>query len=101
MILEIGTKSYSDDLLSFKKAMSHMESLLGAYNGYSLGEPSSKFGWTFFKVAFKADLQEGIEAKFADMLAKYKWSGKEQRFASFVADYLDSRGCKVKVSVPG
>ena len=61
MVLEVGTKNYADDLLSIKKALSHMETLVGGYNGYVLSEPSSKFGWTFFKLAFKPNLQNGIE----------------------------------------
>ena len=97
MVLEIGTKNYEDALLSIKKALSHMESLLGAYNGYVLGEPSSKFGWTFFKLAFKPNLQNGIEEKFSDMLAKYQWSDNQQKFVKFMTDYFDSRGCDVKV----
>ncbi len=42
VVLEVGTKNYVDDLLSIKKALSHMESLVGEYNGYVLSEPSSK-----------------------------------------------------------
>ena len=99
MVLEIGTKNYSDDLLSIKKALSHIESLLGAYNGYILSEPSSKFGWTFFKLAFKPNLQNGIEEKFSDMLAKYQWSDNEQKFVKFMTDYFASKGCNVKVRI--
>ena len=102
MILEIGTTNYSDDLLCIKKAMSHMESLLGAYNGYTVSDPSERFGWTFFKMVFRPDLRAGIEDRFADMLARYRSKDPGQRFAEFVADYLDSKGCKVRVSVvPG
>ena len=97
IVLEIGTKKYEDDLLSIKKALSHMESLLGVYNGYVLGEPSSKFGWTFFKLAFKPNLRKGIEEKFSDMLAKYQWSDNQQKFVKFMTDYFDSRGCDVKI----
>ena len=99
IILEVGTKNYADDLLSIKKALSHMESLVGGYNGYVLGEPSSKFGWTFFKLAFKPNLQTGIEEKFSDMLAKYQWSDQPQKFAKFMTDYFISRGCDVKLKV--
>ena len=97
MVLEIGTKNYEDDLLSIKKALSHMESLLGAYNGYVLGEPSSKFGWTFFKLVFKPNLQNGIEVKFSDMLAKYQWSDDQQKFVKFMTAYFGSKGCELKV----
>ncbi len=95
--LEIECRNYVDDLLSVKKALSHMESLVGCYNGYVLSEPSSKFGWTFFKLAFKTDLQNGIEEKFSGMLEKYTWCDQLEKFTKFMGDYFDSRDCNVKV----
>lgn len=97
--LEISTKNYLDDLIAIKKALSHMESLLGAYNGYLLSEPTSNFGWTFFKLAFKPNLQSGIEEKFADMLDKYRWSNPSEKFAKFMTDYFNSRGCNVRIKI--
>ncbi len=99
MILEVGTKNYADDLLSIKKALSHMESLVGGYNGYVISEPSSKFGWTFFKLAFKPNLQNGIEEKFSDMLTKYRSSDQPHKFAEFMTDYFISKGCDVKIKI--
>ena len=99
IVLEVGTKNYVDDLLSIKKSLSHMESLLGCYNGYALSEPSTKFGWTFFKLAFKPELQNGIEEKFSDMLEKYRWNDEPQKFVKFMTDYFLSRGCNVKIKL--
>ena len=93
MVFEVGTKNYVDDLLSIKKALSHIETLVGGYNGYVLSEPSSKFGWTFFKLAFKPNLQNGIEEKFSDMLEKYPSGDQSQKFAKFMIDFFQSRGC--------
>jgi hypothetical protein len=100
VVLEVGTKNYVDDLLSIKKALSHMESLVGSYNGYVLSEPSSKFGWTFFKLSFQPNLQNGIEEKFSDMIAKYERNDQSQKFAKFMTDYFISRGCDVKIKIP-
>jgi hypothetical protein len=97
VVLEVGTKNYVDDLLSIKKSLSHMETLVGEYNGYVLSEPSSKFGWTFFKLSFKPNLQNGIEEKFSDMLVKYRSIDQSQKFANFMTDYLHSRGCDVTI----
>jgi len=99
IVLEIGTKNYIDDLLSIKKSLSHIESLLGCYNGYVLGEPSTKFGWTFFRLAFKPELQTGIEEKFSDMIEKYPWTDQPQKFVKFMTDYFLSRGCNVKIKL--
>ena len=99
VVLEVGTKNYVDDLLSIKKALSHMESLVGGYNGYVLSEPSSKFGWTFFKLSFKPNLQNDIEEKFSDMIAKYDSNDQPQKFAKFMTDYFISKGCDVKIKI--
>jgi hypothetical protein len=99
IVLEVGTKNYADDLLSIKKALSHMETLVDGYNGYVLGEPSSKFGWTFFKLVFKPNLQNGIEEKFSDMIAKYRSNSQPEKFTNFVTDYFISKGCNVKIKI--
>ncbi len=103
IVLEVGTKNYADDLLSIKKALSHMESLTGGYNGYALSEPSSKFGWTFFKLAFKDNLQAGIEEKFSDMIIKYQANDRVEKFAKFMTDYFVSkcRCCDITIKISG
>jgi hypothetical protein len=99
IVLEIGTKNYLDDLLTIKKALSHMESLVDGYNGYVLSEPSSKFGWTFFKLSFKPNLQNGIEEKFSDMIMKYQANDQYEKFAKFMTDYFISKGCDIKIKI--
>ncbi len=98
VVLEIGTKNYLDDLLCIKKHLSHMETLVGCYASYSLSEPSSKFGWTFFKLEFKSNLQISISKKFSDILLKYQSNDESQTFAKFMGDYFVARGCNVKIN---
>ncbi len=93
MVLEVRAKNYVDDLLSIKTALSHMETIVGEYNGYTLSEPELKFGWTFFKLTFKPNLQNGIEEKFSGMLNKYPSVDQSQKFAQFMIDFFQSRGC--------
>ncbi len=93
MVLEVKTKNYVDDLLSIKTSLSHMGTIVEEHNGYTLSEPEFKFGWTFFKLAFKPNLQNGIEEKFADMLVKYTKGDKSQKFAQFMIDFFHSRDC--------
>ena len=93
IVLEVKTKNYVGDLLSIKTALSHMETIVEEYNGYTLNEPELKFGWTFFKLAFKPNLQNGIEEKFSDMLKKYPSGDQSQKFAKFMIDFFQSRGC--------
>ncbi len=95
----MGTRDYPTDVVLVKKAMSQMGTLLSVYNGYALGEPSSRFGWTFFEMAFKMEMREGIEKRFADMIGRYRWSKPDEKFAKFMQDYLQARGCNVKVKL--
>lgn len=95
--LEVSSKDYASDKLAVKMALSHMETLVGSANGYLLSEPYSKFGWTFFKIALKSELQDGIESKFADMISKYRWSNTEEKFTKFMTDYFASKGCNLKI----
>ena len=96
-ILEIGTTNYPDDSFNIKRAMSHMETSVHAMNSFAQSEPTSKFGWTFFQLAIKTDLRMGIEEKFSDMINKYRWTDKSEKFAKFMSDYFNSRGCNVKI----
>lgn len=97
---EIAGHDYTKDKLSIKMALSHMESLVGVYNGYSIGPPSTRFGWIFFILSIKPDFQLGIESEFSDMLAGYaRERDRSRRLAMFLSDYLNSRNCGVKLKV--
>jgi len=98
-VFEVSTRNYGDDLLLIKKTLSHMETLVGSSNGYAFSEPSSKFGWTFFKLSFRPNLQNGIEEKFADMLNKYRLSTQSQKFTKFMTDYFQSKGCNIRIKM--
>ena len=100
-VFEISTKNYADDLLLIKKSLSHMETLVGVSNGYYFNQPSSSFGWTFFKLTFKQNLQIKIEEKFADMLNKYRLKNQSQKFVAFMTDYFQSKGCNFKINLVG
>jgi hypothetical protein len=76
-----------------------METLVDGYNGYVISESESKFGWTFFKLAFKPNLQNGIEEKFSDMLKKYNTKDQQEKFTEFITDYFISKGCNVKIKI--
>ena len=98
-ILSVGTRDHATDVVLIKKAMSQIESLVGSYNGYALGEPSSRFGWTFFQMAVAPELRQRIESKFGDMIKRYVWDKPDAKFAKFMGDYLKARGCGVEVKL--
>jgi len=95
IVLEIGTKNYLDDLLSIKKALSHMESLVGCYNGYLLSDPSTSFGWTFFKIQISEEMADIIE-KSGMMEGALGFRIGEQ-LTNFVGHYLETKGSNVRI----
>ena len=99
VILQLSTRNYSDDRFNLKKALSHMETLCQARNGYVLGEPEEKAGWTFFKLKLESPLHEGIQKEFSDMIGKYRWIKSEEKFSKFMENYFAARGCTVKVKL--
>lgn len=74
-----------------------METLTGKYNGYLLSESSSKLGWTFFKLSLKPELENAILEEFSDMIGRYRWSNQNEKFTKFLNDYLQSKGCEIKL----
>lgn len=96
---QVSTHDYDTDVVLVKKAMSQMESLLGEYGGYVLGEPSSRMGWTFFTLSLGLTMQDKMESKFSDMIQRYTWEKPEVKLAMFINDYLKSRGCNTKVKL--
>lgn len=98
-MFEASTTDYGNDIVQVKKAMSHLETHCGAPNAYVLSEPVSRFGWTFFRIAMKPVLVDGIEGKFADMIGKYRDGKPEERLVKFLSDFFESRNCKIKLKI--
>jgi len=98
-LFEVSTTSYEDDVLQIKRALSHLETRCGAPGSYVLSEPVFRFGWTFFQIAMKPVLVDGIEGKFADMIRRYREGKPEERLVKFLSDFFESRGCKIKLKI--
>lgn len=98
-VFQIGTKDYEGNSFQVKKALSQIETLCGVSNGYMLGSPKSTFGWTFFDLVIQPTLQMGIETRFADMISRYRFAKRHEKFTKFFGDYLAARGCNVKLKL--
>ena len=94
---EISTKNLVNDKLAVKMALSHMETAVGSAGGFTIGEPYTNMGWTFFKLILNNDFQYRIEQKFGDMIGNYKWGNASEKFTQFLTDYLNHKGCNTKL----
>ena len=95
--IQIGTTNYNDDILFLRKAIGKLESECQVTDGYLLGEPMSKFGWTFFDMVLKPNLHLAIEEEFVDMIKKSKGSKPTEKFINFLSNYFENNNCNVKL----
>lgn len=97
-IFEVGTTDFLEDKRLINNALSDMAAQFGIQNDFTFGEPTSRFGWTFFKLWIRPNLQNAINQKFDDMIKRYKGS-PDEKFTFFIADYFQARGCKTKIKL--
>jgi hypothetical protein len=98
-IYEISSTNYFDDKLIINNALSDLAAQCGLLNEFDFGQPTSRFGWTFFKVLIKPHFHLQIEQKFGDMIKKSKGTKFEEKCTNFLSDYFQSKGCKIKVKL--
>ena len=97
--IEISTTNYQEDIKAIKLAMTKMAAVCNITTGFKFGDPTSKFGWTFFQMFIDQELYVGIEDKFADMIRKTKGDKPDEKFINFLGMYFESKGCNVKVKI--
>ena len=96
---EISTTNYEEDIKTIQLAMTKMAAVCNISMGFRFGDPTSKFGWTFFQLFMDQELYVGIEDKFADMIKKTKGDKHDEKFINFLGMYFESKGCNVKVKI--
>ena len=96
---EISTTNYEEDIKTIQLAMTKMAAVCNVATGFKFGDPTSKFGWTFFQLFMDQELYVGIEDKFADMIKKTKGDKPDEKFINFLGMYFESKGCNVKVKI--
>ena len=96
---EISTTNYEEDIKTIHLAMTKIAAVCNISTGFRFGDPTSKFGWTFFQLFMDQELYVGIEDKFADMIRKTKGNKPDEKFINFLGMYFESKGCNVKVKI--
>ena len=101
LIFEVGSTDGPSARLGVKTAMSHVETLCGQPGGVAVGEIESRAGWSFFRLKIEAGLHEAMAERFSPMIAKYRGGKQDEKFAKFLSDYLEYRGCPVRLRLSG
>ena len=96
---EISTTNYEEDIKTIHLAMTKIAAVCNISTGFRFGDPTSKFGWTFFQLFMDQELYVGIEDKFADMIKKTKGDKPDEKFINFLGMYFESKGCNDKEKI--
>ena len=98
-ILEISSLQFDVDLKLVVKSLEELQQLCNTSNSFTMGKPMSKFGWTFFQVRLKQDLLFGILKNFSDLIKKSKGRKEPEKLQSFMSNFFETRGCKIKLKI--
>jgi len=94
---EISTTKYNEDIKLLQVVMTKMAASCDITTGFKFGEPTPRFGWTFFQMLIDQELYIGIKDRFSDMIKKCKGDKPDEKFITFLSNYFKSNSCDVKV----
>jgi hypothetical protein len=94
-LFQLSTRNYEKEIILVKKAMDSLEKTCKVKNGYDLGDPFAKAGWSFFNLQLSAEMFSIIE-KSGMMEGALGYRIGEQ-IKNFVGHHLESFGSQVHV----
>ncbi len=94
-LFQLSTRRYDEEINLVKKAMAELENICNVKNGYQIGEPFTKAGWTFFSIQLSSDILSVIE-KSGMMQGAIGYRIPEQ-LKNFLGHFLESRGSQVRI----
>ncbi len=98
-ILEIATTKYETDRELISSAMESLQSLCGIKDGFLMSKPVERFGWAFFKVLIKYELESAMQLKLDDQITHSEGKKLEEKFVSFMTKLFENNNAKVKVKL--
>jgi hypothetical protein len=94
-LFQLSTRSYEDEIILVKKALTDLEAQCNVQNGYIIEKPFEKFGWTFFNIQISQEMAEIIE-KSGMMKGALGYKIGEQ-MTNFIGHYLETKGSNVRI----
>ena len=94
-LFQLSTRSYEKEILIVTKALKDLETECNVPNGYTIGEPFDKLGWTFFNIQITKNLTDIIE-KSGMMEGALGYKIGEQ-LTNFIGHYLETKGSNVRI----
>ena len=94
-LFELSTRIYDKEIELVKKAMIDLENICNVKDGYEIGEPFTKAGWTFFNLQISSDMSDIIEK--SGMLEGALGYRISEQLKNFLGHFLESKGSQVRI----
>ena len=98
-LFQLSTRSYEREIVLVRRAMGMLEAQCGVKNGYSVGEPKSMAGWSFFEIQLSPEMFSAIEDSGMMKGALGYRIGEQTK--NFLGHYLEERGSRVRIKQIG
>ncbi len=95
-LFQVSTKN-PKEIASVKKAMEELESTCKVKNSYEIGEPMSKFGWTFFNIKLSSEIVPIIEK--SGMLKGVYGHKISDQLKNFLGHWFEKRGIQFEIKM--
>lgn len=94
-LFELSTRRYDEEIILVKKAMTELEIICKVKNGFKIGEPFTRAGWSFFKIQISSDMFSIIEK--SGMMHGARGYRIPEQMKNFLGHFLESRGSQVRI----
>ena len=95
-LFQLSTRKYDEEIVLVKNAMLDLEKQCNVTDGFTLCEPFTKAGWTFFNLQITVEMATVIE-KSGMMKGALGFRIAEQ-LKNFLGHFLESKGSQVRIT---
>ena len=94
-LFQLSTRIYDKEIDLIKKALAELETNCNVTNGYKIGEPFNRAGWTFFNIQLSSEMTSMIEKSgMLDGALGYRIG---EQLKNFLGHFLESKGSQVRI----
>jgi hypothetical protein len=94
-LFQLSTRKYEKEIELVKKAMIELENICNVKDGYEIGEPFTKAGWTFFDLQISSEMADIIEK--SGMLEGALGYRIAEQLKNFLGHFLESKGSQIRI----
>ncbi len=95
-LFQLSTRSYAEEITIVRKAMGELETTCKVKNGFELGQPFTKAGWSFFNLKLSPEMALIIEK--SGMMEGAQGFRFPEQLKNFLGHYLESKGSKIRIT---